>query len=221
MKQIVFLASAFILTSCGANKFLTSSVKPVEIADLSYFEPLSYIRYIVKGNKAQFSDSLSTITTKKVDSLLIRNRSIFRLTDEIDLADETLKAKVENEIGHLAQFIIQRKKLEGIPLTPAIDSIMESNNQRFALATVTTGFGRRKGNYGGQVAKGIAVGILTLGTVVPTPVKSNLTIHAFIFDSEKNEIAFYKRSVPVEKEPTDERIIEKQLISLFDGYLYE
>lgn len=89
---------------------------------------------------------------------------------------------------------------------------MKNSNQRFALATVATGFGRRKGNYGGQVAKGAAVGILTLGMAVPTPIKSNLTLYAFIFDVQKNEIAYYKKSLPVEKEPTDENAIEKQLM---------
>ena len=49
-----------------------------------------------------------------------------------------------------------------------------------------------------QVAKGAVVGILTLGRNVPTPIKSTLTLHAFIFDSEKNEIAFYKKLLPVE-----------------------
>lgn len=221
MKQLLILAAALILTSCGANQFLTSSVSANEIADMKYFEPLSYIQYIEKGNKSKFSDSLSVITQSKLDSLLTKNKSKLRLTNKIAVENETLKVNVEKEIGYLAQLITQKGKLEGIPLTPAIDSILESKNQRFAMATAATGFGRRKGNYGGQVAKGIAVGILTLGMVVPTPVKSNLSLHVFIFDAEKNEVAFYKRSFPVEKEPTDPTTIEKQLILLFNGYFYE
>jgi hypothetical protein len=42
--------------------------------------------------------------------------------------------------------------LEGV-LTPTIDSIMKANKQRFAMLPVTTGFGRKKGNYGNQVRK--------------------------------------------------------------------
>lgn len=71
------------------------------------------------------------------------------------------------------------------------------------------------------MAKGAAIGILTLGMYVPTPIKSNLTLHAFIFDSEKNEITFYKRAMPVEKEPTEPEVINKQLFELFKGYFYE
>lgn len=222
MKRLLLISvSALLLTSCGANKFLTSSTGSSEVRNLSYFEPLSYIQYIEKGNKAVLSDSLSSITQTILDSILSHSKSTLHLTEKLTFDNDTIKTKIENELGYLSQLITQRRKLDGIPITPAIDSILKSNKQRFALATVATGFGRRKGNYGGQVAKGVAVGILTLGMYVPTPIKSNLTLHAFIFDSEKNEIAFYKRSIPLEKEPTDSEVINKQLIRLFEGYFYE
>lgn len=221
MKHLLILATALILTSCGANKYLTSSTNSNEIENLNFFSPLSYIQYVEKGNRATFSDSLSMITSEKIDSLLNTNKTTFRLSEEIIIDNDTIKGKIENEIAYLAQLIPQRKKLSGIPLTATIDSVLKANNQRFALATVATGFGRRKGNYGGQVAKGAAVGILTLGMAVPTPVKSSLTLYAFIFDAQRNEIAYYKKALPVEKEPTDEKAIEKQLIGLFNGYLYE
>lgn len=220
MKPILILTSALILTSCGAPKFINSSVSSKEVVKLNYFEPFSYIQHIEKGNQSKFSDSLSFLTKTRLDSLLNKNKSTLRLHERIDLSDSELRTRVENEIGYLAQIIGQRKKLEGIPLTLAIDSIMESNNQRFALATVATGFGRRKGNYGGQVGKGAAIGVLTLGMYAPIPVKSNLTLYSFIFDSEKNVVAFFKKALPVEKEPTDPEIIEKQLMSLFNGYFY-
>ena len=221
MRNLLILAAALILTSCGTNKYLTSSTKSNEIENLNFFTPLSYIQYIEKGNKAAFSDSLSKISSQKIDSLLNENKIAFRLSEEIIIDNDTLKGKIEDEIAYLANLIPQRKKLDGIPLPPTIGSVLTNSNQRFALATVATGFGRRKGNYGGQVAKGAAVGILTLGMAVPTPIKSNLTLYAFIFDAQKNEIAYYKKSLPVEKEPTDEKIIEKELVGLFNGYLYE
>ena len=222
MRKILLITfSSLLLTSCGASKFLTSSTSSNEIRELKYFEPLSYVQYIEKGNKPVLSDSLSNITQTKLDSILENSKSTLRLTEKLLFDNDTIKARIENELGYLSQLIAKRRKLDGIPITPIIDSVLKSNNQRFVLATVATGFGRRKGNYGGQLAKGAAIGILTLGMYVPTPIKSNLTLHAFIFDSEKNEIAFYKRSMPLEKEPTGPEIIKKQLIGLFNGYFYE
>ena len=222
MKTIYILVLALILSSCGANKFLTSSVTSAEIKDVDYFEPFAYIQLIEKGNKPKFSDSLSTITIRNLDSIIDAKDDKLRLSNKILIENDTLKARVENELAYLTQLIFQTRQLDGIELTPAIDSILEHNNQRFAMATIATGFGRKKGNLGGQVAKGIAVGILTLGMAVPTPVKSNLTLYTYIFDSEKNEVAFYRRLIPdKEKEPTDPTYIERQLLATFNGYFYE
>ncbi len=222
MKRLLLISiSALLLTSCGAKKFLTSSTIPNEIGELNYFEPLSYIHYVEKGNKAILSDSLSNITFSRLDSILSNSKTTLPLAEKIILDNDSIKVRVENELGNLSQVINQRRKLDGIEVTPVIDSILKKNKQRFALAIVATGFGRRKGNYGRQVVKGAAIGILTLGMLVPAPIKSNLTLHAFIFDSEKNEITFYKRSMPVQKEPTDSEVINKQLFELFKGYFYE
>jgi hypothetical protein len=221
MKLLLILSAALLLTSCSTNKNLNSSASSNEITNMGYFEPLSYIQYIEKGNKATLSDSLSSVSRSKLDSILFVNKPTFRLSNKIVIDNDTVKARVENEVGYLARLLAQRKKSANVPLTKTIDSIMESNQQRFALMTVTTGFGRRKGNYRGQVAKGAAIGLLTLGMAIPTPIKSNLTIYAFIFDSEKNEVAYYKRSMPVEKEPTDPKILQKQLFNVFNGYLYK
>ena len=222
MRHLIILVSILTLTSCGVNKHLASSTTTsTEINNVDYFKPLSYIQFIEKGNRAALSDSLSKITSENLGLLLEKNKTSLRLNREIPFPNDTVKAKVEDELAYLVRLITQRKKLNGIPLPYTIDSILKNNNQRFALATIATGFGRRKGNYGGQVAKGAAVGILTLGMVIPTPVKSNLTLYAFIFDADKDEITYYKKSMPVEKEPTDQQVMDKQLIKLFNGYLYD
>lgn len=221
MRHLLVLTSILALTSCGTNRYFTSSTTTsAEINNVDYFQPLSYIQYIEKGNKASLSDSLSGITCNNLISVLNKNKTALRLSKEIIINNDTLKRRMEIELAYLTESIANRKRRKEIPLTPGIDSILKKHNQRFALATVATGFGRRRGNYGGQLAKGAAIGILTLGMAVPIPVKSSLTLYAFIFDSQKGEITYYKKSFPVEKDPTDERILEKQFIKLFDGYLY-
>ena len=130
MKQIYILGFVLILSSCGANKFLTSSVTSAEIKDVDYFEPFAYIQLIDKGNKPKFSDSLSTITKRNLDSIIDTKATKLRLNEKILIENDTLKARVENELGYLTQLIFQKRKLEGIELTPAIDSILEKNNQQ-------------------------------------------------------------------------------------------
>lgn len=220
-KLIIGISIIVLASSCVSNKMLTSSVPPTTINEMAYFEPISYIRLIEKGNKSKLSDSLSQITKTKVENILLKNRVKLNISNSIKVDNDTLMNRIENEIGYLIQTASRNKSLKGLTLTPTIDSILKSHNQRFALATVSVGFGRRKGNYGGQVAKAIGVGILTLGMYSPVPIKSNITIYGIIFDSKLNEIAFYKRTMPIEKSPTDSKILERQITKLFEGYFYE
>lgn len=217
----LLLGTSLLAMSCGKNKFLTSSVPSDEIARMAYFEPISYIQHVEKGNKGVLNDSLSKVSQYKLDSLISVNRNKLKIGEKIVIDDDSIRSRIENETAFIIQTAIINKKVEGIALLPTIDSIMENNGERFAMATIISGFGRRKGNYGGQVAKGIGVGILTLGMYAPVPIKSNITVYTVIFDSKRNEIAFYNRNMPIEKSPTDAIIIEKQLLKLFKGYFYE
>lgn len=149
------------------------------------------------------------------------HRSTFVPTEKIAFGNDVVREKYRNELVDLSALIAEKKTLKMIPVPFTIDSIIKNSHDRFALATVATGFGRRKGNYAGQVAKSAAVGLLTLGMYIPVSVKSSLVMHAFIFDSEKNEIAFYKKSLPVEKEPTDPEVLNRELNKLFNGYFYQ
>lgn len=124
MKRLLLISiSALLLTSCGASKFLNSSTSPNEIGELNYFEPFSYIQHVEKGNKAILSDSLSNITLTKLDSILLNSKATLPLAEKIVFDNDSIKVRVENELGYLSQVISQRRKLDGIEVTPAIDSI--------------------------------------------------------------------------------------------------
>lgn len=219
-KLPLVLCVAILLHSCISHKYINTSTSPTEISSLDYFEPYAYIHLIEKGNKPRLNDSLSMVSTKRIDSVLISQNKKFRIKNKIVVSSKKIEQIVENEFNFLIQSAVKKRKLANIPLTPTIDSILEARNQRFAMGIIGTGFGRKKGNYGGQVAKGVAVGVLTLGLFAPIPIKSNLTLYAIIVDSQKNEVTFYNNTNPIEKPPTDPVNIEKQLYKLFDSYLF-
>lgn len=209
-----------IFQGCVTNKYLSSTTPINEVMSIEYFEPYSYIQLIKKGNKSELNDSLSLESKKRIDSVIYSNKHLYKIKSKITIENNSINEKVENELSFLIQSAMQKRKLEGIELTPVIDSILESRKQRFALGIVAVGFGRKKGNYVGQVAKGVAVGVLTLGLFAPVPIKSNLSLFSVIVDSQKNEIAFYKKTLPIEKSPTDPIMIKKQLDKLYENYLF-
>lgn len=219
-KLPLIVCIVILLQSCMSHKYINTSTSPTEISSLDYFEPYAYIHLIEKGNKSRLNDSLSVVSKKRIDSVLISQNKKFRIKNKIILSSKKIEEKVESEFNFLIQSATEKRKLANTPLTPTIDSILEVRNQRFAMGIIGTGFGRKKGNYGGQVAKGVAVGVLTLGLFAPIPVKSNLTLYAIIVDSQKNEVTFYNNTNPIEKPPTDPINIEKQLYKLFESYLF-
>lgn len=221
MKKLLFLMLAGgMLTSCSTNKYLTSSVKPEEVSEMAYFEPVSYISLIEKKNNPVPNDSLSSVATFRLDSIINRNTKKFRISKKIVASDSVQEEKLKTEISALIEQAFKTRKPGKVHLTATIDSLLTESGSRFAMATIVSGFDRRKGNYGGQVVKGTAIGILTLGLYAPVPVKSNITIHTVVFDAERNNIAFYRQTPLKEKSPTDPEVLVEEFSWTFEEYLY-
>lgn len=75
-----------------------------------------------------------------------------------------------------------------------------------------------KGNLAGQVAKGVGMGLLTLGMYYQSPISANSTIYTMIVDAKENNIAFYKKSSLNNKKPNNSEVIKKQVEKIFEGY---
>jgi hypothetical protein len=220
MKYITVIVAMLLFGACASPNFQSTGASSSEVNDIAYFSPFSYIQLIEKGNRTEHNDSLSAATNNILDSLLLVHGPSLRAAHKLETG-EPERSVVEQEVAYLAHSLLYtRAKLDDLTLPPAIDSILESRGRRFGLAVVATGFGRRKGNFGGQVAKGVAVGVLTLGMYAPVPVKSSIGQFAFIFDAERNDVTYYRRVLPEQKEPTDPIVVQRQFMELFRGYLY-
>ncbi|MDR6564155.1 MULTISPECIES: hypothetical protein [unclassified Arcicella] len=224
MKKIILLFSTILLfASCVSHKLINVNsseiIQATQTKNVAYLEPLSFVSLIEKGNKTTPNDSLSLVSKMLLDSIISNNNN-FKITQKINILDERTKETVDVELSNIFLSVIRSNKIEGLKLTPIIDSVLKSNKQKFVLATIATGFGRRKGNYGGQIAKAVGIGVLTLGMYAPAPIKANTTLYAIIIDTEKNEIVYFSKGISVEKSPTEREVLEKQYKNLFDGYLY-
>jgi len=199
----------------------SSDVKPVEITEMLKIEPFSYISLIETGNRAVFNDSISRSTKTVLDESLETFREKLRLTsEEAVITDSLERKKLEKELNFLILSAGLNRNISKLPITPLIDSLLTANDKRFGLIIVQSGFTRAKGNYGGQIAKGIGMGILTMGMYYP-PIKSNSTLYAMIVDNQNKNAVFYNKSVLQDKEPTEKENIIKQLEKIFEKYFWE
>jgi hypothetical protein len=215
----LFLAVA-LLQSCVSTEEAAKIVKPGEIEKVGYFSATSYISMVEKGNSGAHNEEMSSEAAARIDSLVKVQSQTFRV-QQPTLSPEggALAAKVDKEIEALLLQVMNRRRAYNVMLAPTIDSLMDARGERFALTILSSGFSRVKGNYGGQVAKGIGVGILTLGMYAPIPIKANSTLHAMVFDAKNNTVALYKRSQLLDKEPTDQKVITKQVNFLLSSLL--
>jgi hypothetical protein len=219
LKSLLLALAAINLTACTANRPLTSAVRPNQITELKKFQTFSYISLVERGNRAAYNDSISA-KSRTVFSNMLKTFERIPLSGDVQVTDSFVSRQIEKEIEYLCVNADNRKSIAGLKITPALDSLLEYHQQRFGLVTITTGFTRRKGNYQGQVAKGVGIGILTLGMAYPTPIKANSTVYAMIVDSKENNIAFFKKSVLQDKEPLDQIALRKQIRSIFEGYFW-
>ncbi|HPH01064.1 MAG TPA: hypothetical protein PK502_09360 [Tenuifilaceae bacterium] len=219
--QTIFLIlSCIILSSCTATKLLTSNVQPTEVTNLKLLEPYSYISMIKKGNRGQLDDSISSISKQLNINVLKSFNGQIPITGDIILIDSTINKDLEKECENLILTAERNKSISNLKITPTLDKILEANDTRFGLIIICTGFTRLKGNYGKEIAKGAALGILTLGMYYQIPVKAYSTIYAMIVDSKEDNVAFYRKSFKQDLEPLDQEVLTNQYKKIFEGYFW-
>ena len=208
-----------LLTSCASTQYIASETDPRDVRDVVLLAPSAFVNYIEKGNRSTPSDSLSRLTDSLLQ-LVVPHSRILPVDSTLLALDPVTRAGVADALWSVVQVATVQRHKGPLYAPPLLDSLVEASGHRYGLALVGVGFGRRKGNYGGQLAKGAGIGILTLGMYVPVPIKSTLTLYAAIFDAETDRVVYVNRTQPVEKDPTSEEVVRVEVKKLFAGYWY-
>lgn len=231
MKRVLLFLVIIFSISCSSAKFFTSDVNPAEINEMIKIEPFTYISLVESGNRTILNDSISKISKILLNESLDTFREKLRLSSEdIIVTNSVDRAELEQEIDFLIMWAEgninkRKKKRTNVEIPLMIDYLLRTNDKRFGLIVVQQGFTRAKGNYSGQVAKAIGMGILTgvaTGTAYyQTPIKANSILYAMIVDTKEKNVAFYNKSVLQDKEPTVKENITKQLQFVFENYFWD
>jgi|GEM_PF-6317392 len=220
MKNILLLLIVLVLLSaCASYKLENKKVKLKDIKNLAYFEPLSYVNLINKDNTISPSDSLSILSKLILDSVINKYQK-FNVSNKIIINDAETQLKIYKDLNYMIEKIMHYKDISNIKLSPAIDSVLKLNNQRFALASVITGlsFGHTNTkNY----KKRVSDNNLSLDNYDPIPILPISTLFAVIIDAERGEIIFYDHTIPVKKSPTANSVLKNQYHKLFKGYYHK
>lgn len=214
----LFTISMVIMNSCTTSKLLTSNLKPSEVIDLQFFEPLSYISLIEHGNLKINNDTLSIYSQELLKRLVHDYKNKIPVTDDFFVTDHTVKLNLEKEIESLYISSNTIDSISNLKKTPIIDSLLKSHKKRFGLITVATGYTRTETNYKANQVIGLSTGILT-GFTYNGPINVYSILYVFIVDADQNNIAFYRRSMK-KGEPLNEDVLRTQLRNIFNHYYF-
>lgn len=184
---VLFFVGFFV--SCTANRGFVSSVKRAEIQQVQQFEPFVIVGIVEKGDKISYNDSLTGIAQGLFETALSEDKTL-PVTGKIVVEDSIVNNRIQYEIYMMMRYIDGRVRVKDIPIPPTIDSILEARNKRFGSLAYSRGFVRTDDNYDREVGKGVAVGLLTLGTYYSLPYKCMTQGGIVIVDSQNNNIAF-------------------------------
>jgi len=217
-KELFFLLFIIGIISCTTTPLFTSKIKPSEVNNILCFEPISVISLIESKNKALYNDSVSASARSLHLSLLYNMKEKIRLNSFYNWQNSALNSRLRKEVQVLLNAAAKHETIDSVKITPVIDSLLETQNLRFALIPVANGFTRTKKNYTDQAAKSLALGAATLGMYTQVPVKCSSKLYVLIADAKENNLAFYRASDLQGKEPLDSMVLKKQYKNIFKGY---
>lgn len=200
-----------IFSSCATQGFV-SNVNRADIQQLSQFEILSNVGVIEKGNKIAFDDSLSQVAQTLFEKELAKEKAL-PVTQTIVIEDRAIQEQVQYEISILMGYLESNGRPKNLPVPPTIDSILCARNERFGMLVYDWGFVRTGSNYAKQAAKSIAIGILTLGMMIPIYYKEVTRTGILIYDAKNRNFA-YVSSVSGESNPLKESTYQRHVRDL-------
>ena len=217
MKYLLKYSLLFLLFSCSSAKFISKSVKPFEVKEMDYFDPLISVKLINEENKVIINDSIIQKVKTKFNSV-IGKFEYSKISDEIEFVNLEEKANFNNLIAKFLESVRTSKDIDDVTIEPELESYLNLSKNRFVLVTSMNGFGRVKKNYNNELAKGVGIGLLTLGLYIPVPVKGNVNIQSLIFDKQRKRAVFVGNTMPNEDSPFNINHLEKQFINSFIGF---
>ena len=218
---ITLLLSLF-LQSCSSNKYLKYIKSEKSSVNLKFFKSKGIIQIVEKANKHYYNDSLSSVLSYRIDSILRTDKLNYGITDKIEIKNERLEKIINDSISSIFyKIILPPYKIDNIKIPRVIDSLLESRNQRFALAIQGFGYFYDKENTILKKVKGTLVNFASMGFAGTPPITNQLSLSFIILDSKENEISAYVSYSPIFKNPLDREKIKQNLDNILIGNIIE
>lgn len=210
---VLMLLLLVVMSSCSGK--YVSLTKTGKLQELAHFEHISSIHLIEKGDEMVYNKTISDSATVIFNNTL-RTNSRVKVTKALAYSSDLQRNQANTEIMKLMKIAESGESLANYSITTTLDKVLEENNMRYGLITFAAGFTRTNPNYNKQLAKSVAVGLLTLGMFVPISIQSTNNVYVMVVDSYSNEIIFYNKHKST-NEPLHVGMLKSQLNKVLKG----
>lgn len=242
-KIILYFFACFCLFSCASQKPITSIVHPLQIKRVGILPSYNYVKVLAARSDDEVRDEDYTeeiginseeAVAKFFDEQKIEHENVsFNQEEGIiiqkEIADYYTKLDADlsgNSMRDPKKFNYQmnREVFGNIKVSDRVIRILQDNNLRFALATVTIGFTRtrknevnRKWANAGKLILGAAVAGLTGVGVFFRGIPYRSATYFFLIDAEKKNLSLYTKKM-AEIDPTNKSSLQGQLTFGLEDY---
>ncbi|MCP9748442.1 hypothetical protein [Lacihabitans sp. CS3-21] len=221
---LLLLPITLNFASCVNEKYISSDFKKSNNQKhIGIVSPASKVDFIEEKNEFQVDDDLSK---KAIDVVYhsISEMLGYQKSKEQIIVDFTTLDILYEELFKLETLIIQtpsrkdrNRLIKSYHLSETMLNVLEDNKVDQLIISYQQGFTRTKPNFRTQTAKGVGVGILTLGVYMPMPIKASSKIYVWTIDSQTKKIVFHNKNLSY-IEPLDSKEISNQICNLFEGF---
>jgi hypothetical protein len=183
-----------VFTSCTSLSYSAKGFNKYRVRTMSYIESSDSIGLVKERNILMYSDSLSKISHNTVDSLLVKDKLKYKLTEKVSV-DEGYSDSIKNSIFKVNNLFAASHKRDTIKMDEELQKFIQKSSNEYVLMLVIKGFKRTDANYNQKLAKTVGISILTLGRTVPVWAKSASIISMLIADKRTNRIVYFDQVV--------------------------
>lgn len=208
-----------ITAGCKGPKQFISKRSVNDVKSILLVGPFTDVRTIVTGNRQEFDYSLS------FDVYSEMNRQIKTLIpDGVKVKTITADSATQRNILNAAERIIRdiekgKRVIRNVTVPDVLINCIDAANQDFGFVIIENGFARTYKNYTNHLLYNrAAVSLLSMGSVSYIPYKEGSILIGFIIDKKNRNLAYYKKIIWEQRDPTEKIVIKAQLHDLMMSY---
>ena len=214
----LFAFAVFILTGCGNSKHFVSKDSAGQIREILLAGPFTSVAIIEKGNNQEIDNTISQEVLNEMN-----NQIATAIPDSIQVqrlkADSALESDILSQSHKIINAIRQKISVKRVEIPGRLIEIMDSVHQDFCFIILEGGLTRTKANYIKQLYyTRPAVSMISLGYLDYIPYRQNSGVIGFIIDRKRKQLAYFKKIVWPDRDPTEKIVIKGQLHDLMMSY---